>query len=904
MDDKGPAKPRFSRFQKSQPGAAPKPAPEPAEPKMDAGAPPPEEAAPVSSPPPAEAAPAARKSFPPRGASGPAAGARKPGAPRSAPPPEQGSKLKAGLMLFIVIGLVGIVTASFFKKAKGSDRSIAMVLISRGLQAAGLQKLPEPPAKKELEKHPRFVEYLAIGDDLKKLKNEITKLETKVIERAGEKDKPIEKDEADAFRGQIEEVLKKVSAVGERLGPVMEWTKVNDDKREELRKLHHRFKDDDKKLDAMNKTVMYGETPKELEAAAQDPDVKRSIELCKEMEIGKYDSAAIDKLKVSQLADEIPSLMIQIKGMRGRLPRKEGDPAAAVAANPDPPRPVTPGPASQPGKSVVELNAKFFHPWGGALPGTWARFRITAGQAVSFEDKVVKKLTDDAVTLGGRRAEGGAAKDVEDAAQKFAEGGGAKGFSDEPVKVGDKDIPCRVVQIGGTKFWFLKEGPGAGRVWLKSVAGEVETVATAMGAEPVQVKDKALNCTWIQTAAGKTWYADEAPGILVKSESAGSLVELIDFGPDAASIPAEFPKAEAPPPPAPALVTPKWPDRYASFKPGAWRREKNSSKVGDKTTVGGFGDTTVLAVTDAAVTVKMDAHADGKVESKELPMEVGVRGKAVREEKLKVGDQEIACIVVETKEGQGMRREWLAKEGPTVGFVPLKTQGGSSSSAVTEIGEDTLKIGDRELKCLRVKVQAKAEDSMIQTEEWYSAEVLGFNARMVLVEGEGAEARTSITEVVAFGADPAKKPALEAKAPAAVKPPDPTPAPSPTPAPKPAPNPTPKPDPTPVPPKPAVVEKTVKEFLAEADEDVKQAAKHYQEVTVGLDPIPTDPERLKTLQLKADLAASEFTRAKETYLKYRDQAPDPAAIDKRLGQIGNLTERLKKHQDTIKSNLK
>jgi hypothetical protein len=155
------------------------------------------------------------------------------------------------------------------------------------------------------------------------------------------------------------------------------------------------------------------------------------------------------------------------------------------------------------------------------------------------------------------------------------------------------------------------------------------------------------------------------------------------------------------------------------------------------------------------------------------------------------------------------------------------------------------------------------------------------------------------------------KPEPEKPKPAEPKPEPEKPKEEPKPEPKPEPE-KPKPaEPKPEPEKPKEepkpepkAEKKVDLVVADADKLVLEGTPMAKDVIVGARDLPTDPEKLKTLSMKAETAQAFFVKARETYTEVKDTAPASADIPGKLTKIEKILELLQKAGDAIKSKMK
>jgi hypothetical protein len=268
---------------------------------------------------------------------------------------------------------------------------------------------------------------------------------------------------------------------------------------------------------------------KELEASGRRIDAVREVGIAasktapRKTKVGT--AAAVEELAAQAAAQKkIASALAKRKS--------EQDVKAALAAVPPPPPPPPPPPAAPP---VVTYDLKKVQAWPAQAAGSWVRWKKTVGETVSFEDHVLAALTDEAAvvrieTLPAKQAAG---------ERVFVFGADkARVVREETLKVGDAEIPCRVVQSGSTLRWIPKEGPGADRVALKIQVGEQTSVVTELSEEEVSVKGEAKKCLKSTIGDVTVWGHDDVPGFAVRVKTGNETAEAIDWGADPASRPA------------------------------------------------------------------------------------------------------------------------------------------------------------------------------------------------------------------------------------------------------------------------------------------------------------------------------------------------------------------------------
>jgi hypothetical protein len=270
---------------------------------------------------------------------------------------------------------------------------------------------------------------------------------------------------------------------------------------------------------------------KDLDAAGRRIDVVREIGLAaskpapRKTRVGA--SQALEELAAQAAAQKkFAAALVKVKSER--------DVKAALAAVPPPPPPAPPpAPAAPP--VVVSYDLTKFHAWPAQAAGTWVRWKKTSGETVSFEDHVLATLTDEAAVVRIETQPGNQATGE----RVFVFGADkARVLREETLKVGDAEIPCRVVQSGSTSRWIPKEGPGADRVALKVQAGDRTAVVTEMSEEEIPVKGEAKKCLKVTVGDVTTWGHDEVPGFVVRVKTGAEIAEAIDWAADPAARPA------------------------------------------------------------------------------------------------------------------------------------------------------------------------------------------------------------------------------------------------------------------------------------------------------------------------------------------------------------------------------
>jgi hypothetical protein len=274
---------------------------------------------------------------------------------------------------------------------------------------------------------------------------------------------------------------------------------------------------------------------KELDASGRRIDVVQEVGIA-----GSKPAPRKTRVSTARAVEELAAQAAAQKKIAAALTKRksEQDVKAALAAVPPPPPPPAPAP---PPPAVVFHDLKKLHAWPAQPAGTWVRWKKTAGETVSHEDHVLTTLTDEAAVVRIETLPGNQAI----AERVFVFGADkARVLREEALKVGEAEIPCRVVQSGSTVRWIPKEGPGADRVALKVQAGEKTTAVTELSEEEIQVKGEAKKCLKATAGDVTVWGHDDVPGYAVRVKTGAETAEAIDWGPDATARPA-LPKPTA-----------------------------------------------------------------------------------------------------------------------------------------------------------------------------------------------------------------------------------------------------------------------------------------------------------------------------------------------------------------------
>lgn len=268
---------------------------------------------------------------------------------------------------------------------------------------------------------------------------------------------------------------------------------------------------------------------KELDASGRRIDAVREVGVA-----ASKPAPRKTRVGTAQAVEELASQAATQKKIATALAKRksEQDVKAALAAIPPPPPPPPP-PAPPP--PVVPYDLKKLQAWPAQPVGTWVRWKKTAGEAVSHEDHVLAALTEEAAVVRIEAVPGN-----QPTAERVLVFGADKArvLREESLKVGDAEIPCRVVQSGSTLRWIPKEGPGADRVALKAQAGDQTSVVTELSEEEVPVKGEAKKCLKYTVGDMTVWGHDDVPGFAVRVKTGAEISEVIEWGADLAARPA------------------------------------------------------------------------------------------------------------------------------------------------------------------------------------------------------------------------------------------------------------------------------------------------------------------------------------------------------------------------------
>ena len=525
----------------------------------------------------------------------------------------------------------------------------------------------------------------------------------------------------------------------------------------------------------------------------------------------------------------------------------------------EPPRPVE--------VPVVSYDLRKFHAaWTAHPRGTWVRWKVSSGGSVSWEDHVLATITDEAAVV---RVQGFAGGKLSEPVDRVFAYGGARTLREEPLKVGDAEIPCRVVESGAVTRWIPREGRAADRLALKTAVAGQETVVTRIGEEEVPVKGEARKCLVYETGSAKLWAHEDVPGLLVRIEEGGTLREISDWGTDPAARP-EFPKppkAEPPPPTKPVLTRPH---PWASFKPGAWARRKTLFESPTARTETS-SDTILADATAEHVLQRIETLGpDGTVLSldRKVPF---IAEKPQGDETITLGATAIPCAVVETEVEGGIQKAWIAKEGPLAAVsAVLKLQGPLGARTATAIGQSRVPVGGRDVDGVTIQYEGRSPEGAIRETAVFCAEVPGFEVmRETVTQTPLGESRMTF-RLIDFGDDPARKTALGAQVQTAA----------------------------------GAERRRIDAELAAAEARVMGGSALFRELAEAMRALPPEREALQKLLDKKERAATLLLSARETYTTVKPSAPAEAKLDEKLTKIEKVLELLARYGQQIEAKTK
>ncbi len=92
--------------------------------------------------------------------------------------------------------------------------------------------------------------------------------------------------------------------------------------------------------------------------------------------------------------------------------------------------------------------------------------------------------------------------------------------------------------------------------------------------------------------------------------------------------------------------------------------------------------------------------------------------------------------------------------------------------------------------------------------------------------------------------------------------------------------------------------------LADGDKLVLEGSPMAKDVIGASRNLPSDPDKLKTLSMKAETAQAFFIKAKDTYTGIKDIAPESADVAGKIAKIDKILALLQNAADAINSKRK
>lgn len=335
----------------------------------------------------------------------------------------------------------------------------------------------------------------------------------------------------------------------------------------------------------------------------------------------------------------------------------------------------------------------------------------------------------------------------------------------------------------------------------------------------------------------------------------------------------EEPKPEEPKPAAARLL----PEPWTTFPAGAWARYRTVTKTAGME-MKGLVDYSLKEVQDRTCIVSLEQLTEpSQYFSSEVPFPRVAEVRVVGTETLDLGGTLYSCQVQEYRLGQSEVKAWVIDAGEFAGRATAKVetrtvQGETAQTSITvlrAIRNDKIVIGGREIDCLFLETQTEQPGgSLILGQHWSGDGIPGLFVKTVSEWKDGG----SVTELTEFGKEASTRP------------------------------PFPKPEaPKPVEPKP-VVDPTA-EAMKKADAEIQAAVPLFKEVSAAVNQMPEDKTKIQELLDKSARAQGHLGRARDQYRSVRDQAADPASVDKRIAQIEGLLKKLEDYSRMLRERL-
>jgi hypothetical protein len=213
----------------------------------------------------------------------------------------------------------------------------------------------------------------------------------------------------------------------------------------------------------------------------------------------------------------------------GKVDPVKVDPSAVVPSKTDPKVVVAPvkkpEPPSRPKPPGLILN-----PWAHQNPGTWFRMKTETATGESYSDIVLKEKTAESYTLS--TAAGDATTSI---APYWVKG-------EETLTIDGQRWLCeiRVWETPPMRRWVLVEGKNAGAI-LKEESTQGKTTSKRLWEHTIRFGLRAIDCLVVEGESNGTpikyWFTATLPIGIVKEETTGKTLSLVDFGDDLSTRP-------------------------------------------------------------------------------------------------------------------------------------------------------------------------------------------------------------------------------------------------------------------------------------------------------------------------------------------------------------------------------
>jgi hypothetical protein len=511
---------------------------------------------------------------------------------------------------------------------------------------------------------------------------------------------------------------------------------------------------------------------------------------------------------------------------------------------------------------IVEYDLAQLNPWAGRPKDSWVRWKKTEGKSVAYEDEVLSQVGEAGGVVSVTRSTGQESVRLPD--RSYSSGKG-RVLREESVRVGEQDVPCRVVDQGGAVRWIPREGPGVDRVVLK---GDSASALTALKEEEQSVKGSPLKCVRFERDGLISWGNRDVPGFLVRVQGEGLAWEVVDWGAGDSPRP-EFPRsAKAAEIPAPVVEAFRRAHPWSGAKTGSWVRQK-AEYVSPLVTAENTVDTMMQGATDSEISLQVETLGlDGRILFSQTKGPFAPAGSRLAgEETLKIGEKEYPCVILESPSDVGPVKLWVTREGPP---LTLKIESSTSTRSAIALEETSLRLGRHEVPCRHVILVGRRYDNPMHEEVWISEAVPGLEARRETIQNTIVGEVRATTTVVNFGAVPAQKAALGFQ----------------------------KEDPA------QLEEQRLLRTLDDAEDIVINGSVTFKELAQAAPNLPTDRGQLRGLLERSDEVTAQFQKARATYVTVKEKAPQLPGLDEKIAKLDKALGSLQKMQEALRARLK